>query len=227
MFLRGSQDERSLAALNAPPRSVAIIGKCIAILALSIAMVVAIGGDQYVFGPPLIALFLTALVAIVLVSLRPRLFLSPLGSVEKDNLHERVALDDAQSLFISMPLASLLVDCESRQVIAANPAAAELYGYAMEALAGLPMRALWSAVGSHDETIGESPIDGLARHQRADGSVFLGGNPTSLHRTSDASGVVVGCNRCQRTHESRQIARIERAVCRRSGRAEPGYRVHS
>ncbi|MEP6880782.1 MAG: PAS domain S-box protein, partial [Dokdonella sp.] len=172
MFLRSSQDERNLAALNAPPRSVAVIGKCLAILALSIALVVAVGGDQHVFGPPLIALFLTALVAIVLVSLRPRLFLSPLGSVEKDNLHDRAALDTTQSLFISMPLASLLVDCESRQVIAANPAAAELYGYAMEALAGLPMKALWSGVGSHDETILESPIDGLARHQRADGSVF-------------------------------------------------------
>lgn len=197
MFLRSNQDERNLAALNAPPRSVAVIGKCIAILALSIALVVAVGGDQHVFGPPLIALFLTALVAIVLVSLRPRLFLSPLGSVEKDNLHDRVAFDSAQSLFISMPLPSLLVDCESRQVIAANPAAAELYGYALEALSGLPMKSLWSVVGSRDETIVEGPIDGLARHQRADGSVFWAetrlrcidhqGRPAWLLAVTDAS----------------------------------------
>ena len=171
MFLRSSQDEKNLAALNAPQRSLAVIGKCVAILALSIAGVVVIGGDRHVFGPPLIALLLTALVAIVLVSLRPRLFLAPFSVLEKDNLPDRAALDSTQALFMAMPLPSLLVDCESRQVIAANPAAAELYGYAVESLPGLPMNALWSSE-RREETVTESQLDGLAKHQRADGSVF-------------------------------------------------------
>ncbi len=168
MFLRGSQDDKNLAALNAPQRSLAAIGKCVAILALSIAMVVFIGGDRHVFGPPLIALLLTALVAIVLVSLRPRLFLAPFSGLEKDNLADRVSSDTAQSLFVAMPSPGLLVDCESRQVIAANAAAAALYGYPIEALPGLSIAVLWPATESRTEAM----ADGLAKHHRADGSVF-------------------------------------------------------
>ena len=172
MFLRSSQDEKNLAALNAPQRSLAVIGKCVAILALSIAGVVVIGGDRHVFGPPLIALLLTALVAIVLVSLRPRLFLAPFSVLEKDNLPDRVALDSSQTLFMAMPLPSLLVDCESRHVLAANAAAAELYGYAIEAFPKLPIAALGLATGRRTDTKTESPLDGMARHKRANGSVF-------------------------------------------------------
>ncbi|MGB3046752.1 hypothetical protein, partial [Dokdonella sp.] len=64
--------------MNAPLRSAAVVGKCLAILALSSALVVVIGGNSHVFGRPLIALLLTAIIAAVLVSLRPRLFLAPL-----------------------------------------------------------------------------------------------------------------------------------------------------
>ena len=172
MFLRSSQDEKDLAALNAPQRSLAVIGKCIAILALSIAGVVVIGGDRHVFGPPLIALLLTALVAAILVSLRPRLFLAPFGVVEKDNLPDRVALDITESLLIAMPLPGLLVDRESRKVLAANAAAAELYGHAIEAFQGLPINELGFAAESDIEAEAKSSIDRATRHKRADGSVF-------------------------------------------------------
>ena len=172
MFLRKNLDERRLAALNAPPRFAAVIGKCLAILALAIALVVIIGGNSHVFGPPLIALLLTALVAAVLVSLRPRLFLAPFGAVEHEDEQGFRAAISADPFFLALPSPGLLVDCESREILAANPAAGELYGYPLGELCQLPLTALLSVAVNAGQADADIPATGLARHRRADGSAF-------------------------------------------------------
>ena len=172
MFLRKSPEVRRLAALNAPSRFAAVIGKCLAIMALAAAMVVIIGGNSHVFGPPLIALLLTALVAVVLVSLRPRLFLAPLGASEREGEQGFRAAITTDPLFLAMPSPGLLVDCESREILAANPAAAELYGYSPAELCQLPLAALLSAAANPGQAAADFPAAGLARHRRAEGSAF-------------------------------------------------------
>ncbi len=158
--------------MNAPPRSAAIIRKCLAILVLATTLVVVIGGNSHVFGPPLIALLLTALVAAVLVSLRPRIFLAPLGTVElRDGLNAESVVA-AEPLFMASPSPALLIDCGSRQILAVNPAAAELYGYPLNELCRLPLDTLLSPTAKSIQGEVDIPAIGLARHRRADGSAF-------------------------------------------------------
>ncbi len=172
MFLRTDREEKHLAAFNAPRRSVAVIAKCIAILILATVLVVLIGGNSHVFGPPLIALLLTALIAAVLVSLRPRIFLAPLGAAELRDAPNAGSIVAAEPLFLASPSPALLVDCESQEILAVNPAAAELYGYPLNELCGLPIAALLSGSSKPGDTSTDCPVEGLARHHRADGSTF-------------------------------------------------------
>ncbi len=172
MFLRTDREEKRLAAFNARPRSAAVIGKCIAILILAAAMVIVIGGNRHVFGPPLIALLLTALVAAVLVSLRPRIFLASFGATDLHDTANAESTVGAEPLFMASPAPTLLVDCESLEILAANQAAAELYGHAQSALCQLPLNTLLSVAAQPTEGETEIPVAGLARHQRADGSAF-------------------------------------------------------
>lgn len=172
MFLRTDREEKRLAAFNAAPRSATVIAKCIAILILATAMVVVIGGNSHVFGPPLIALLLTALVAAVLVSLRPRIFLAPLGMAELRDALNAESIVAAEPLFMASPSPALLVDCESRQILVVNPVAADLYGYPLNELSCLPFAALLSRASNPGEAGADCPVEGLARHHRADGSAF-------------------------------------------------------
>ncbi|MBL0163683.1 MAG: PAS domain S-box protein [Xanthomonadales bacterium] len=172
MFLRTDRQEKRLAAFNAPSRFAAVIGKCVTILILAIATVIVIGRNGHVFWPPLIALLLTALVAGVLVSLRPRLFLAPLGEAELRDAPTPQSDVGEEPMFMASPAPALLVDCESLAIIAANPAAEEVYGYSPIALCRLSLNTLLSASAKLDQTKVDTLAAGLARHQRADGSAF-------------------------------------------------------
>lgn len=211
MFLRKDPDERLLAAMNAPLRSAAVVGKCLAILALSSALVVVIGGNSHVFGRPLIALLLTAIIVAVLVSLRPRLFLAPLGAAER--LDERSAPQtiNVDPLFLMSPSPGLLVDCESREILAANQAAADLYGYALGDLGQLSLAALLPVAATPDVAQGDLPAAGLARHQRADGSTFWGELQFSrIERPARAAWLVTVTDVSTRMNLARDLENSER-----------------
>ncbi len=211
MFLRKDPDERLLAAMNAPLRSAAVVGKCLAILALSSALVVVIGGTSHVFGRPLIALLLTAIIAAVLVSLRPRLFLAPLGAAERLDERSAPPAINVDPLFLMSPSPALLVDCESRGILAANQAAADLYGYALGDLGHLSLAALLPVAATPDEAQGDLPAAGLARHQRADGSSFWGELQFSrIEHTAHAAWLVTITDVSTRMNLARDLENSER-----------------
>lgn len=77
-----------------------------------------------------------------------------------------------ETLFIATPVATILVDCESLAIVAANPAAAALYGHAPDTLTGQSFGCLQEASPAADTLAGKAPCSGLARHRRADGSTI-------------------------------------------------------
>ena len=172
MIFRKRPEEKRLAAFNMPPRSALVFWKCIAILGLAIATVVVVGGNRHVFGPPLIALLLTAIVAAVLVSFRPRILLASIGAKEQQEEQDLQLAVSAESLFLKSPSPGLLVDGETREILAANTAAEELYGYASADWLRLPWGTLLFPDVSSNEGTADMSADGLARHQRADGNAF-------------------------------------------------------
>ena len=79
---------------------------------------------------------------------------------------------EGEPLFIATPAATLLVDSESLGIVAANPAAAALYGSVAERMLGQPFASLQALSPNEDVLVGVAPANGLARHRREDGSAI-------------------------------------------------------
>jgi len=81
-------------------------------------------------------------------------------------------------LFNASPLPTIVVDGDSREVIAANEAAAERYGYSSEQMVSLQLADLVDPesparpIASRELSSGETMVVELQRHRRKDGTVF-------------------------------------------------------
>ena len=176
MFHRKHNAATRWAKLRAAPTHNAAFGKWLAATILMLAGVVIIASNAPLYGPPLFALLLTAALALLLVSLRPPLVVCAHDSAAPDLQPPLPAEDSlagfaAETLFTASPVPALLVDGERRAVIAANPAAVALYGYADEGLCGLAIGSLLHADAA-EESGGIPQLRGMARHRRADGTGF-------------------------------------------------------
>ena len=178
MFARKKREAARLASLMVPSASSSVIGKPMLISILGLVAIVTLGTNTHLFAPPLLALLFTAAVAAVLVSLR-----SQVSSDPDSGFHETRALcvseDDSadagvvgEALFVAAPMPMLVVDCEFQEIVAANPAASELYACPARELIGECMTNLLSTANEGMKSTSSDPVSGLARHRRADGSTL-------------------------------------------------------
>ena len=99
--------------------------------------------------------------------------------------------DITNSLFIASPLPTLIVEGDSRRIIAANPAAEERYGYPAEHLVTLFLSDLVDpddrprALALRPMPEGEPLIVELQRHRRKDGTIFPVHCATRAFRAGD------------------------------------------
>jgi diguanylate cyclase (GGDEF)-like protein/PAS domain S-box-containing protein len=170
MFIRKYNDEDRLLALSAPRLSSSVFGKWIVALILVVAGAVIINSNSHLFGPPLLALLLTAAVAAVLVSLRPAARRSLKSRITAGTAPGIEAGLSAESLFHASPSPGFLVDCETMRILAANPAAAKVYGFEPDKDRPELLSDLLCRDAGSDEPMVGFPANGLSRHRRADGS---------------------------------------------------------
>ncbi|MCB1569931.1 MAG: hypothetical protein KDI72_02440, partial [Xanthomonadales bacterium] len=106
---------------------------------LALIAVVTLGTNTHLFAPPLLALLLTAAVAAVLVSMRRASAGNGRRSIAEGFADRECAEAGVvgESLFVATPIPTLLVDCEFLEIVAANSAVANLYGFAQRDLRGL------------------------------------------------------------------------------------------
>lgn len=178
MFARKKRETARLANLIVPSTSSPMIGKPMLISILGLIAIVMLGTNTHLFAPPLLALLFTAAVVAVLVSLRRQTSAGQNAESKNDNALCMTKSDSAdagvvgEALFVATPMPTLLVDCEFQEIVAANPSATELYGHPQRQLIGQSIANLHStAVEGAASTNGE-PVNGLARHRRADGSTI-------------------------------------------------------
>jgi diguanylate cyclase (GGDEF)-like protein/PAS domain S-box-containing protein len=172
MFFRKYDVETRLVALSAPRFSSFLFGKWMVALLLAIAGVVVINSNSHLFGPPLVALLLTAAVAAVLVSLRPSEQRSHLPGISAEVERGIDVGPPGESLFHSSPTPGFLVDCESMRILAANQAAAELYGFGSDEVHPELLSDLLCQDAIDAGSIARFPANGLNQHRRADGNRF-------------------------------------------------------
>jgi PAS domain S-box-containing protein len=119
------------------------------------------------------------------------------GSAHADRYSEPVPVTDAtfsditNALFIASPLPTLIVEGDSRRIIAANPAAEERYGYPAQQLVTLYLSDLTDpedqprALAVRPMLEGEPLIAELQRHRRKDGTIFPVHCATRAFRAGD------------------------------------------
>jgi diguanylate cyclase (GGDEF)-like protein/PAS domain S-box-containing protein len=172
MFIRKFDDETRLVALGAPRLSSFLFSKWMVALLLAIAGVVVIDTNSHLFGPPLVALLLTAGVAAVLVSFRaPAYRLRQHADSAGVARGVEAGLPD-ESLFHASPTPGFIVDCETMRILAVNLAAAEIYAFEADKDHPESLSDLICHDAGDDESLARFPANGLNRHRRADGSSF-------------------------------------------------------
>jgi diguanylate cyclase (GGDEF)-like protein/PAS domain S-box-containing protein len=155
-----------------PPKRSSLFGRSMAISILALIAVVTLGTNTQLFAPPLLALLLTAAVAALLVSMRRASADSRSPGVARE-FADRVSAEAGvvgESLFLETPIPSLLVDSEFQEIVAANSAVANLYGFALRDLRGLRISKLQPSSAGDSQGDDAVPVSGLVRHRRADGS---------------------------------------------------------
>ena len=172
MFARKHNDQPQLANLMEPPERSSLLGRSMVISILALIAVVTLGTNTHLFAPPLLALLLTAAVAAVLVSMRRASAGNGRRSIAEGFADRECAEAGVvgESLFVATPIPTLLVDCEFLEIVAANSAVANLYGFAQRDLRGLRMSKLQQSTTGDSHSDDAVPVSGLVRHRRADGS---------------------------------------------------------
>jgi diguanylate cyclase (GGDEF)-like protein/PAS domain S-box-containing protein len=172
MFFRKYHDETRLVGLNTQRLSSLLFAKWVIALLLAIAGVMVISTYSHLFGPPLFALLLTAVVAAILVSLRPSMPTSRSIEVPAQVASGIETVRTGASLFLASPIPGFLVDCESMRILEANQAATELYGFDPDNDRPASLSDLLDPDAMVEQSCARFPANGLSRHRRADGSSF-------------------------------------------------------
>ena len=173
MFARHQNEESRLDGLIEPPARRSGFAAPIVISVVLLIAIVTLGTNTKLIASPLLALLVTAAVAAVLVSLR-RSSAATASSARVDATGA-TTIDSSEtgvpgeSLFAASPIPTLLLDGEFHEIMAANAAAAALYGYPLAQLRGQRIAKLQYAPSMDNEGAGGHPVSGLVRHRRADG----------------------------------------------------------
>jgi diguanylate cyclase (GGDEF)-like protein/PAS domain S-box-containing protein len=185
MFARHHNEDPRLDCLIEPPARRSGFAAPIVVSVVVLIAVVAFGTNTRLFAWPLLALLVTAAVAAVLVSLRRADDGSSPGTGSAFRSEDSTDSGaPGESLFAASPIPSLLLDAEFHEIMAANAAAADLYGYPLVDLRGQRMAKLQCAPAADSDGSATHPVSGLARHRRMDGTslwVELGVRPIVQH----------------------------------------------
>ena len=177
MFARKRHDQARLGALIAPPAQTGTLRLSILCSVVALAFILAIATNTNLLAPPLLALLLTASVIAVMMSLRRRA--NPVRALAMRSNDGGEILNGAadtgivgETLFAASPVPGLLVDGQFLEIIAANPAAAVLYGCRLDEILGSQFAQLQHSASALDDASGSPPVAGLTRHRRANGSAI-------------------------------------------------------
>lgn len=175
MFARKRHDQARLGALIAPPAQVGILRLSTLCSVIALAFILAIAANTSLLAPPLLALLLTASVIAVMVSLRRRANqMRPATMRGRDGTSVAKGVADmgvvGEIFFSASPVPGLLVDAEFLEIIAANQAAAAMYGGDLEKIPGWQFAQLQHTATATDSAGRSPPVAGLTRHRRTNGS---------------------------------------------------------
>lgn len=177
MFARKRQEQVRLATLIASPRHAGIPWRPMLCSIVALALILVIAANTNLLAPPLLALLLTAAVVAIMITLRRRASHRPAGATTIRNADEPAhGVADSgvsgETLFAASPVPTLLIEAEFFQVVAANPAAAALYGCSPAELKGRQFAQLQHSASASGNSGSSPPVAGLARHHRFDGSAL-------------------------------------------------------